>query len=363
MDSKKHSEVSDTTHFTASNPLNSHLNHALNHDSNSTEHAPITYFVSTFYKFKYLENVAEIKEKLELAAEKNHVRGLIIIGSEGFNATVSSFDSQGLENFKEFIRAEFNEPELFFKDTVSPGVSPFRRFKVKAREEIVTLGTPELHPDTENNFHLTPEQWDQVLKNEKDDILLIDTRNWYETKIGTFNGAINPGIDQFTEFPDWMKKNNYAKDKKILIFCTGGIRCEKGILDLQLQGYKNVYQLYGGIINYLKEKPNSEFEGECFVFDHRVALDQQLMPTQKYGLCPHCGQPSSLKIQCKRCDSEELICDDCAKIEFKKETCSKNCAYQYEKHPHAKSPKQVVPYEIEKQKDLENFYKLHSRNR
>lgn len=313
----------------------------------------ITYFVSTFYKFKPIPNIEEIKSKMEAQAEKDQVRGLIILGTEGFNATVSSFDQQGLENFKSFIRTEMQEPELFFKDSTSPDVSPFRRFKVKLRSEIVTLGTPELHPETENNFHLSPEEWDQVLKNEKD-FLLIDTRNWYETKIGTFNGAINPGIDKFTEFPQWMKNNNYNKDKKILIFCTGGIRCEKGILELQEQGYNNVYQLYGGIINYLDKKPNSEFNGECFVFDHRVALDQDLKPTQKYGLCPHCGQPSMVEIECKRCDTHELICDDCAKVEFKKDTCTKNCAYQYEKHPGVKSPRQMIPHELEKQKDREN---------
>lgn len=327
----------------------------------SHENSPltITYFVSTFYKFKPLKNLEETKKALENTATELHVRGLLIIGSEGFNATISSYSKKGLQDYKQFIRDYFQEPDLFFKDTVSPSVSPFRRFKVKIREEIVTLGAPELHPNTENNNHLEPEEWDQVLKNESD-YLLIDTRNWYETKIGTFNGAINPGIDQFTEFPEWMQKNNYDKNKKVLIFCTGGIRCEKGILELQEQGYKNIYQLNGGIINYLMQKPNSEFKGECFVFDHRVALTQELMPTQQYGLCPHCGQPSMIEISCKRCDTHELICDDCIKLDYKKDTCSKNCAYQYELHPNAKATKQLVPYELEKLQDYEELTKLEN---
>lgn len=304
------------------------------------------YYVSTFYKFKKVENVIETKASLEAQAEKNSIKGLIILGAEGFNATISSTSIEGFHEFKKFICDSFAVPDLFFKDSES-NKAPFRRFKVKAREEIVTLGTPALVPNNDKtDYHLTPDKWNEVLKDE-DDFLLIDTRNWYETKIGTFKNAINPGIDTFTEFPQWMEKNNYDKDKKVLIFCTGGIRCEKGILELQEKGFKNVYQLYGGIINYIKEKPNDQFEGECFVFDHRVALDQDLKPTAQYGLCPHCGQPSSIKIDCKRCDANELICIDCVSIEFKKDTCSKNCAHQYSLHPERKAAKQVLPFELE----------------
>ena len=144
----------------------------------------------------------------------------------------------------------------------------------------------------------------------------------------------------------YLKK--FSKNQKMLIFCTGGIRCEIGILELQRMGYENVCQLEGGIIKYLEEYPNNQFEGECFVFDHRVDLDQNLKPTEKYGLCPHCGQPSSIEIECKRCDTHKLICEDCHHLEFKKDTCSKNCAHQYQLHPDRKAPRQVLPFENEK---------------
>jgi UPF0176 protein len=238
-------------------------------------------------------------------------------------------------------------PDLFFKDSVSDK-APFRRFKVKIREEIVTTGIPEMMPPDGKNHHLSPAEWNRVLKEEADDIVMIDTRNWYEYKIGTFKGAMNPNIEKFTDFPQYIEAQGISKDKKMLIFCTGGIRCEKGILELQKQGYDNVFQLDGGIINYMKEYPRDQFEGECFVFDHRVALDQDLQPSKKYGLCPHCGQPSEIKIDCKRCDSEELICVDCAELEFKKDTCSKNCVHQFKLHPDKKGLKQLVPFEIEK---------------
>lgn len=308
------------------------------------------YYVTTFYQFKALTQPEQVKIDLEAKAEQGLIKGLIIIGPEGFNATISAANKEQFEDFQQFIRDYFELPDLFFKDSESHK-APFRRFKVKIREEIVTLGTPELVPDAQKNHHLSPTQWNQVLKQEQD-FLLIDTRNWYETKIGTFKGAVNPKIDKFTEFPEYVEKHSIPKDQKMLIFCTGGIRCEKGILELQRQGFDNVYQLEGGIINYLKEYPEDQYEGECFVFDHRVALDQHLKPTTKYGLCPHCGQPSNIEIECKRCDTHELICEDCADLEWKQVTCSKNCAYQYELHPERKALRQVMPFEIEKQREL-----------
>jgi UPF0176 protein len=300
------------------------------------------HFISTFYKFQKNSELEQTKIELENLAARTQSKGLIIIGSEGFNATVSSPSPEALEEFKQGIRDFFKVPELFFKDSES-NIAPFRRFKIKIRKEIVTLGEPELSPFELDgkNYHLTPQQWNEVMKNEKP--VVIDTRNWYETKIGTFKGAVNPKTDQFTEFPKFMESQNIAKDQKVLIFCTGGIRCEKGILELQKKGYKNIYQLYGGILNYLKESPNDQFEGECFVFDHRVSVDQNLHPSQQYKLCPHCGQPGKTPVDCKRCDTHAFICEDCAELEWKKQTCSKNCAYQYELHPERKAARQERP--------------------
>jgi UPF0176 protein len=307
---------------------------------------PQKYFVTTFYKFIRLSDPQTYQTVLEERASELGVRGLVILGSEGINSTVAAPSEDAMELFKEFIRVTFQAPDVLFKNSFAPS-APFRRFKVKIREEIVTLGTPDLFPDQTKNHHLTPDEWNQVLQ-EESDFLLIDTRNWYETKIGTFKGAVNPGIDQFTEFPEWLEKQNYSKDKKMLIFCTGGIRCEKGILELQRQGYDNVYQLEGGILKYIEEHPNEQFEGECFVFDHRVAVDQSLQPSQNYKLCPHCGQPAATAIVCKRCDTHALICDECVHRSWLKDTCTKNCAYQLELHPDKKGPRQALPFEIAK---------------
>lgn len=304
------------------------------------------YYVTTYYKFIKLADVPAVQKDLENKADELNVKGLVILGTEGFNSTCAASTVESFEAWKQFIREYFKTPDLFFKDSVSPK-APFRRFKAKIREEIVTTGIPEMMPPEGVNHHLTPTEWNRVMKEEKD-FVMIDTRNWYEYKIGTFKGALNPNIEKFTDFPQYIESQGISKDKKMLIFCTGGIRCEKGILELQDKGYNNVYQLEGGILNYMKEYPRDQFEGECFVFDHRVALDADLQPSQKYGLCPHCGQPSEVKIECKRCDSEELICVDCMKVEHKQDTCSKNCAHQWKLHPGRKGPKQIVPFEIEK---------------
>lgn len=312
-------------------------------NSNALKH-----YVTTFYKFLKIENPEAVNKDLEAKAEELGIKGLIILGHEGYNSTVSATSPESFEAWKQFIRDYFKAPDQFFKDSFSDK-APFRRFKIKIRDEIVTTGIPEMMPPEGVNHHLTPTEWNRVLKEEKD-FVMIDTRNWYEYQIGTFKGALNPNIEKFTDFPQYIESQGIPKDKKMLIFCTGGIRCEKGILELQDKGYDNVFQLDGGIINYLKEYPNDQYEGECFVFDHRVALDQNLEPSKKFGLCPHCGQPSTIKVDCKRCDSEALVCEACIKLEFKKDTCSRNCAYQYKLHPNKKAGKQLVPFEVEKMK-------------
>lgn len=308
------------------------------------------HFISAFYLFKKLSDLENIKTALETKAEELNVRGLLILGEEGFNTTCSATSPETLAEFKAWIQSYFSAPDIFFKDSHAY-TAPFRRYKVKIREEIVTTGIPGVMPPEGQNHHLSPAEWNRVLKEEQD-YVIIDTRNWYEYDIGTFKGAINPNIEKFTDFPKFMEEQGIAKDKKMLIFCTGGIRCEKGILELQNQGFNNVFQLEGGIINYIAQHPNDQYEGECFVFDHRVALDQHLEPSEKYGLCPHCGQPALDEVQCVRCDHPEKICKKCQEIEILKMTCSKNCAHQWKLHPGRKGPRQLLPFELEKMRDL-----------
>lgn len=295
--------------------------------------------ISTFYFFTPLENLPDWEARLEAEAERLGVKGLFILGAEGLNSTFGAPSAEACAAFKNWVRESFNQPNLFFKDSESP-VQPFPQIKIKVRPEIVTAGLPGVLPPTGKNRHLTPAEWDQVLENE--DVAVIDTRNDYEYRIGTFKGAIDPQIPQFTDFPKFFEAQNYAPDKKILIFCTGGIRCEKGILELERQGYTNVYQLEGGILNYLKERPHRNFEGECFVFDNRVALTQDLKESSVYQLCPHCGEPGELKIHCVRCDTEAQLCPKCLEKQTPAHaTCSKNCAHHHRLSPLKKGRRQV----------------------
>jgi UPF0176 protein len=295
------------------------------------------FYISTVYCFTAIGNLESAKARLKFFASQNSVRGLVILAPEGLNSTFSAPTASDREYFKNFLREFLNTTDIMFKDSEAD-VCPFRRFSVKLRDEIVTLNTPDLVP-MDKSFHLSPQQWNEVLKNETG-FVMIDTRNWYETKIGTFKNSLVPPIDQFTQFPEFVESQNIPKDEKMLIFCTGGVRCEKGILDLQKRGYKNVFQLDGGILNYLNQYPNDQFEGECFVFDNRVALDQNLKASQKYSLCPHCGQPAQVSVDCKRCDTDARICDDCLKLDVKKDTCSKHCAHWYQMDPTKKGKHQ-----------------------
>ncbi len=295
------------------------------------------YLVLTFYKFKKIpqEQLTELRTKLELRGEELGLKGLMIFGSEGCNTTLSGADEacwQYCENVKQILDLD----SLQVKECRAPQ-HPFRRFKVKIREEIVTLGKPEILPLGSADRHLSPEEWHRVLSEE--DVVLLDTRNWYETKMGKFKGALDPNTDEFHEFPDYLQKVALPKDKKILIYCTGGIRCEKAIVEMSNQGFENVFQLEGGIINYLQKFPNEKFEGECFVFDHRVALDQELKPTTKYKMCPHCGQPATANVVCRKCEGEAIICEECIKSEHK-HTCSKNCAHHYDRNRETKGRRQ-----------------------
>lgn len=277
--------------------------------------------ISTFYQFKTLDpsQIESIKTSLEIHAVENAVRGLVLIGREGINSTISG-SANGVAQVKRLVSELF--PEILFKDSEAKK-HPFLVFKVKIKDEIVTLGKPNLRPESSTNNHLTPQEWHQAMQDPG--TVVLDTRNDYEVEIGKFKNAQDFKLEEFNEFPERLKDSGIAKDKRVLIYCTGGIRCEKAILEMQQQGYNKVFQLEGGILNYLKEFPNQGFEGECFVFDYRVAVDQELQPTKNYRLCPHCGQPATEAVNCTQCGRAEVICHHCHSESIT--TCSKNCAH------------------------------------
>jgi UPF0176 protein len=289
--------------------------------------------IISFYKFFSIpkDQIAAFEARLyqlaknidELAGAALTARGLCIMGTEGVNSTFS-VPKIWADEFKKQILAALGISDVTFKDSFADKHA-FHDFKVKIREEIVTLERPDLIPNG-SRHHITPAEWNRVMREENP--IVIDTRNSYEYDIGRFKGALDPKIEEFNEYPDWVKKADLPKSgKKILIYCTGGIRCEKAILEMNEQGFENVYQLDGGILNYLKEFPNQQFEGDCFVFDYRIAVDQNLEPSETYKLCPHCGQPAKTKINCVQCGLDDTVCDSCLAQGDEFKTCSKNCAH------------------------------------
>ncbi len=282
--------------------------------------------ISAFYKFISLtpENLPGLREQVEQKLSSLGFFGLFLLGTEGINATILG-EAEKMHEVKGFLTDLFGPIE--FKD--SPGKPrAFLRLRVKIREEIVTLNRPDLVPPQGPNRHLKPVEWHKKL--QEPGVRILDTRNDYEVDIGKFRNAEDFKISEFSEFPGMLKKSDIKKDETVLIYCTGGIRCEKAILEMNEQGYNNVYQLEGGILNYIEKfKEDGLFDGECFVFDHRVAVTNQLQPSETYKLCPHCGQPGVTKIDCDQCGRPEIVCDKCLEKSAHNKTCSRNCAHHH----------------------------------
>lgn len=281
------------------------------------------FYITAHYKFYPLSeaDVPSLQKSLRTYGEEIGMSGLVIIGTEGLNGTVAAPSEEVLSQWKAKLEEIFGE--ITFKDSYAES-QPFKRWFVKVRKEIVTLGNTGIIPNGKHN-HISPEEWERMMNEE--DVVVIDTRNTYETEIGMFEGAVDPRIRTFQEFPEYVENCGIPKDKKVLMYCTGGIRCEKACLEMERQGYQNVYQLDGGILRYMKERPKQKWQGECFVFDHRVAVNEDLMPSERYGLCPHCGDPGDQHINCAHCGNEGMMCIRCIDS-MDCQTCSKNCAYQ-----------------------------------
>lgn len=249
--------------------------------------------VRTFYRFRSVapERVEELTHRLLSFGEENGLRGSILLSVEGCNGTVAG-TPQAVAQLFAILGAEF--PGLGGQDSWSEDL-PFARWKVLKKTQIVAAREPELSPRGNHQGQLTPQEWDEVRALARQGkVQMVDVRNHYEVAIGTFPEATDPNTTTFKEFSDYLDREvGQSLDPSVptAIFCTGGIRCEKARLDLERRGFGEVLQLHGGILNYMAQKPEQGFQGECFVFDERVALDQTLEPTRIYDRCPGCGDP------------------------------------------------------------------------
>ncbi len=245
--------------------------------------------IVTFYHFIDIHHPAEFVAWVKEEADAREIRGILLIAKEGLNATLS-----GSRNaLKDLILAIENELPITLSNQKWSHAQehPFRKLKVKEKAEIITFKVDGIDPNEKVGTYVRPSEWNDLIN--RDDVTLVDTRNDYEVAVGTFKGALDPNTESFTEFVDYVRENlDPQKHKKVAMFCTGGVRCEKASAFMLKEGFEEIYHLEGGILKYLEEVPKaqSEWEGDCFVFDHRVTVKHDLNPGD-YSMCWVCGWP------------------------------------------------------------------------
>ena len=254
-----------------------------------------SYLTTTFYHFVKIEEYKKLQPVIQKFCDKSFIKGTILLASEGINGTLSA-NEKNIYGFHHFIKNDERFKNKFknisHKESWAKK-NPFYRMKVKLKKEIVTLGVEGISPTKKVGKYVKPDEWNELISDP--DTIIIDTRNTYEVDIGSFKGAVNPKTKSFRELPQFLEKNiKKYKGKKIAMFCTGGIRCEKATSFLVEKGIENVFHLQGGILKYLEKisKEKSLWEGECFVFDQRVAVTHKLKEG-KYNQCFACRHPLS----------------------------------------------------------------------
>lgn len=269
----------------------------------------MTYTIAALYLFIPVADPAELKQKFLQELSPLQLCGTLLIAPEGINGTLAG----SALAIQELLICLNNNTGLSQKDVKFSysAEKPFNRFKIRLKREIVTFNQPHVNPNLRVGAYIEPDQWNTLI--EDPDVTVIDTRNKYETLIGTFKNAIDPKIDSFTEFSDYVRENlDPKKHKKIAMFCTGGIRCEKASSFMLAEGFESVFHLKGGILKYLEEIPKeqSRWQGDCYVFDRRMAVGHGLT-TGHYSMCYCCGYPLSDKDKTHNLYEEGVSCAYC----------------------------------------------------
>ncbi len=247
--------------------------------------------IAALYRFTPFSDPAALKAPLAKLCCAQGVKGSILLATEGLNGTIAG-SRAGIDRVLVHLRGLPGCAGLDVKESTA-GAMPFKRLKVRLKREIVTLGQPQVDPTRAVGTYVAPRDWNALIRSNE--VVVIDTRNAYETAIGSFAGALDPGTEAFGDFPAWWQANCARfEGRPVAMFCTGGIRCEKASSYLLSEGVEEVFHLEGGILKYLEEVPEAEslWRGECYVFDHRVSVGHGLRPGS-YGLCHACGRPVS----------------------------------------------------------------------
>ena len=266
--------------------------------------------VVSFYRFTDVSHPAKFRDRLATRCRKAGLLGTILVAAEGVNGTLAG-DGRAIQSVFDWLESKLSLCEPIEGRWTEAGSAPFRRMRVKVKDEIVTLGRPDIRPDKSTGRHVGVAEWNALISDPQ--TLLIDTRNQYEFEVGTFRNAVNPHTDSFREFPKYAQRLAETEpDRKLAMFCTGGIRCEKATTLMMELGFSEVYQLQGGILKYLENVDDHEnlWDGECFVFDTRVALDRD-RAEGGYVQCHACRRPLSSKDLESRDYREGVSCPKC----------------------------------------------------
>ncbi len=263
--------------------------------------------ISGFYKFKKINFLKKYKTYLENEISNTSIKGSIIISSEGINGSLAG-NSKDIFKILKFLKKKFKFKEFDSSNISTSHFQPFHKAKVKVKKEVVPLGLKITSESKRHNRYLSGKSWNKLIK--KKETLVIDVRKPFEYNVGSFKNAMNPNVQNFRDFPKFLSK--VEKTKPVAMFCTGGIRCEKASIFLKKKGFKNVFQLKGGIINYLNktEKKDSLWKGECFVFDNRVSLKHKLKQGT-FSICGGCRKPISTKDKRSKKYEEGVSCERC----------------------------------------------------
>ncbi|MGB7344870.1 MAG: rhodanese-related sulfurtransferase [Pirellulaceae bacterium] len=261
----------------------------------SQANAPEQIVVAALYRFVALDDFASLQQPIADAMKLHGVFGTLLLAHEGINGTIAS-SRAGIDQILAYLRSDERLRALEVKESFCDEM-PFKRSRVRLKKEIVTMGVEDIDPNQSAGTYVDPKDWNELISDPN--VTLIDTRNDYEVAIGTFKGAKNPETHTFREFPDYVDTElDPAKVKKVAMFCTGGIRCEKSTALLKQKGFQEVYHLRGGILKYLEQIPQEEslWDGECFVFDQRVAVGHGLKESD-HVMCFGCGWPVTTEQQ------------------------------------------------------------------
>lgn len=289
------------------------------------------YEVILYYKFEPIDDPDLFCKDHKNELKNLELKGRVYIGSEGINGTLGGTREQ-IDKYKKYLRSLDGFGDTEFKTDEHNGV-PFAKLVCKVRDELVAIHMDGLNPQNGGNY-LEPGEWRKVIENE-DDYVMIDVRNNYESKVGHFEGAVTPDVDNFYDFPEWLEsaENEIPKEKKVLMYCTGGIRCEKFSVLMKQKGWKDVNQLHGGILKYAKVEGGEHFKGKCFVFDDRLVVPVNKEKLHPIARCEITGKPADSYINCANMECNKLFVCSEEGAKLMDGCCSEECKKSEYKRP------------------------------